>query len=88
MKTDAGIAAVSPIVIKKITLPENVRHVSEWPAISLCAVTTEHLAPNDKHIRRSLSASIIRKAPLRWNVGYLLSDVVIVIALPVYPVCD
>jgi hypothetical protein len=34
---------------QKITLPENVRYVSEWPAISLCAVTTVHLARNEKH---------------------------------------
>lgn len=38
----------------QITLTENVRYGSEWPAISLCAARTVHLARNDKHVRCSV----------------------------------
>jgi len=31
-------------------LPEIIWYVSEWPAISLCGVTTVRLVRNDKHI--------------------------------------
>jgi hypothetical protein len=68
VKSDATVEAGSSIVIRSW----HVRYVSERPAISLCAVTTLHLARNDNYMR-SL-ASIIGKTPLRRNAGYLSSD--------------